>query len=94
MNGEIDAIYNEAEAKAKIDIEDAQLRKVMNDKSGRAFVYRMLNDSGMFRAVYGDVEGLSFMEGRRVVGVNLMNDILRVCPDLFSKMIQERNANE
>lgn len=80
-------------------IDGETLKYLMNNTSGRAFVWRKLEDSSVFVTTFNDSPmRMAFNEGRRAIGLKLWDDILRHCPDQYSLMMREanerRSANE
>ena len=72
---------------------DAAFAELMASADGRLWVWRMLGACGVFHSSWEPHSGrMSFNEGRRDIGLQLLTDITRVCPDLFGQM-QRENTN-
>lgn len=70
--------------------DDAALGWLMADGRGRRVVWRLLGDAGLFRSSIGPTpEITAFNEGRRSLGLALLADLSRVCPERFTEMQQE-----
>lgn len=67
------------------------LRAVLSSASGRRFVWRLLERSGVFRSSFNAVSDsyTAFNEGRRNLGLRVLNDILEADPDAFTLMQRE-----
>ncbi len=73
------------------EIEDATL--LMSTKSGRRFVARMLEDTGVYRVSYTpNAQQTAHNEGNRRVGVELRDLIRKHCPGEF--LLMERESLE
>ncbi len=71
--------------------ETNDLRAVLSSASGRRFVWRLLERSGVFRSSFNAVSDsyTAFNEGRRNLGLRVLNDILEADPDAFTLMQKE-----
>jgi hypothetical protein len=73
---------------------DAALAEVMATADGRLWMWRRLAACGVFRSSWDpDAARMSFNEGRRDVGLQLLADINRICPDQFGPMQKENAGN-
>lgn len=77
--------------KAERDQEVSDLRQVMSTRAGRAFVWRILAEAGVFRISYTGNSDTYFNEGRRALGVALFADINEFC---FGDYLKARSENE
>ncbi|MBX3502803.1 MAG: hypothetical protein KF889_25440 [Alphaproteobacteria bacterium] len=70
---------------------DAAIMAFMSHKQGRAWVWDMLGACGLYRtsARSGDPHMTYFHEGERNVGLRLLAQLQRVCPDHFKTMTEE-----
>ncbi len=65
-------------------------RDVMELVCGRRLVYRLLDRAGIWRVSYaGDTNQTMFNEGQRNMGLALLDDLNRSCPDLYLTMMAE-----
>lgn len=63
---------------------------LMGDVRGRRFVYRQLEDAGIYRLTFtGDALTSAFNEGWRNSGIRLLNKLLQHCPKRLSEMQRE-----
>ena len=70
------------------------MRSVMETPHGRRFVWRYLNEMGVFGAAYapGDALATAYNEGRRGAGLSLQAELKRLCASHFVRMHAEANA--
>lgn len=63
---------------------------LMGDVRGRRFVWRLLEDAGIYRSSFtGDALLTAFNEGQRNQGLRLMDELLQHCPKRLSEMQRE-----
>ncbi len=85
----------ELKAKLRKEREDDDLKQVMSTEYGRRFIWKTLSASGVFEASFtSDPYITSFNEGRRNKGLELFNDVMSVCPDLYLVMAEEAKEQE
>lgn len=66
---------------------------LMSTASGRHWVHSLLETAGIFHSIFSsDPLTMAFNEGRRNQGLQLLNDIMRWCPDDYVQMMRESNA--
>jgi hypothetical protein len=71
------------------------LRWLMGDARGRRFVWNLLAKAGVFRSSMGaSAELTAFNEGRRDLGLVLLADLMRLCPDQYGRMQAEAIAKQ
>lgn len=65
---------------------------VLKTASGRRFVYDILDESGLFSGsfVAGHPDISDFNEGKRDIGVKLLQDLMNAAPDAFTQMYREK----
>jgi len=74
----------------KREIDD--IRNVLSGFSGRRFFWRVLSECGLFRISHeigGKPEDTIFREGKRNIGLFLLNDMNEADPDAYLKMVNE-----
>jgi len=73
------------------DAADEELRAVMVTPPGRRVVFRLLDSStNLFgQSFTGDALTSAFGEGRRAVGISLMQELQRACPREYLQMLGE-----
>jgi hypothetical protein len=65
-------------------------RWLMGEQRGRRFVWDLLAKAGLFRSsLAGTAELTAFNEGRRDVGLALLADLMRLCPEQYARMQAE-----
>ena len=79
--------------------EESDIKWLMSSKRGRRFVWRLLEQAGVFRSSFNtNAMTMSFSEGNRNYGLQLLNLIHTLCPELYPTMIKEqknvRNADD
>lgn len=74
---------------------DQAIKAFMSHQTGRAWVWEQLSACGLYRtsARSGDAYMTYFHEGERNVGLRLMVQLQRACPELYATMSQE-NADD
>lgn len=77
------------EAKLEAKIEEEDLKWVMSNKRGRRFVWRLLDRAGIYRSSFTGNSTTFFNEGQRNIGLMLVAEIHRSCPDQYTQMIKE-----
>lgn len=85
----------ELKAKQRKEREDDDLKQVMSTEYGRRFIWKTLSASGVFEVSFtSDPYITSFNEGGRNKGLELFNDVMSVCPDLYLVMAEEAKEQE
>ena len=79
--------------------EESDIKWLMSSKRGRRFIWRLLELAGVFRSSFNtNAMAMSFSEGNRNYGLQLLNQIHTLCPELYPTMIKEqknvRNADD
>jgi hypothetical protein len=87
-------LIREAEAKRKRVTEEQAIkdfRWLMGTQQGRRIVWRLLDQSGVFRLSFdGNALKMAFNEGNRNFGNQILAQIHRDCPELYSTMTKEQ----
>jgi hypothetical protein len=65
---------------------DADLLWLMNQSEGRRFVWRLLQSCHLYETSFTGTSATFFREGERNVGLQVLADITRLCPDLYARM--------
>ena len=72
----------------------ADLVFVMGDKRGRRFVWRLLTEAKIYHTVYQESQAaMALLEGKRQIGLFLVDEIERECPSEYDKMKAEQRKN-
>lgn len=75
------------------EVEDADWKWLMASKRGRRVVWRMLEQSGVFRLSFNtNALSMAFAEGNRNYGNRVLGKIHELCPELYPTMVKE-NTN-
>lgn len=86
---------DEAEGtRRKLRLDDDALQWLMSDKRGRRHIWRQLELTGVFRNPFsGEPHTTAFECGKQAIGQTLMAQIHRLCPEKYTKMVEEaKNA--
>ena len=66
------------------------LRKILDTYHGRAYIWRQLAECGVFKTSFtGDAEHTFFNEGRRDIGIKMLEEVLTISPKAFTLMQSE-----
>jgi hypothetical protein len=74
--------------------DDEFLRNALKSRAGRDFFWRFLERTHIFETSYsaGAFDMTAFREGERNLGLALLTNILRVAPEAWMQMMQERSS--
>lgn len=63
---------------------------LMGTKRGRRVVWRLLEQAGVFRLSFNtNAMSMAFAEGNRNLGLAMLDQIHRTCPELYTVMLGE-----
>ena len=80
----------EAEVRQVIDTEESDIGWLMSNKKGRRIIWRLMDQSGVFRSSYDDkAMRMAFNEGFRNYGLKLLDMVHACCPELYPTMMKE-----
>lgn len=67
---------------------------IMSTMQGRRWLWDYLSSAHCFHTTHvaGDALGSAFQEGRRSLGLELLSDIMRSCPDSYIQAMREANV--
>lgn len=85
------------EAKRERQGEIDELLWLMSDQRGRRFIWRRLQESGIYSnsyAIGGNLADTAFLEGRRSLGLKLLAFVTDNAPERFNEMQKEAKRNE
>ena len=68
---------------------DADLVWLMCQREGRRFIWRLLQSCRLYETSLAGTSAAFFREGERNVGLRVLADIVRLCPDLHARMAIE-----
>lgn len=79
--------------------EEADLKWLMSNKRGRRYLWRLLDQTGVFRLSFNtNAMTMAFAEGSRSFGNRTLSMIHTLCPELYGPMVKEntsdRNADD
>ena len=69
--------------------EDDDLLWLMNQPEGRRFLWRLLQACHLSDSSFTGTSATFFREGERNVGLQVLADITRLCPELYARMAGE-----
>lgn len=71
--------------------EESDIKWLMSSKRGRRFIWRLLEQAGVFRSSFNpNAMTMSFSEGSRNYGLVILNLIHTLCPELYPTMLKEQ----
>lgn len=65
------------------------LRWVLNSKPGRRFMWRLLEECGVYKTSFTGNSATFFNEGMRNIGLKLINEINNNAPEAYLVMLKE-----
>ncbi len=75
------------------EAEEADIRRLMTSKWGRRFLWRLMDQAGVFRLSYSpDAMAMAFAEGSRNSGLRILNLIHTLCPEHYNAMLKEQTS--
>jgi hypothetical protein len=69
--------------------EDGDLVWLMNQREGRRFLWRLLQSCHLYETSFTGTNATFFREGERNVGLQVLLDVIRLCPELHARMMAE-----
>lgn len=79
------------EERRQFEVEQNDLRWVMNTKQGRRFMHRRLSKAGIWLQSFNTNNAvMAFNEGRRSSGLELLTEIMEACPERYADMLAEQ----
>jgi hypothetical protein len=91
---EAEAQRDERAAKVKRDREVADFKQVVSTKEGRRFIWRLLEEAGVYRSSFTGTSQTFFLEGQRNMGLLLIREIHEICPDVYTTMLKEQESHD
>lgn len=78
-------------SKLSVENEESDVRWLMSSKRGRRVVWRLLDQSGVFRLSFNpNAMHMAFAEGNRNFGNRILSMIHSLCPELYPVMVKEQ----
>lgn len=62
---------------------------IMDSPPGRRYIWRLLGQAGVFHSSFTGNSETFFREGKRAIGLWVMADIDRLCPEKYALMVRE-----
>lgn len=79
--------------KTKIQIRKEQdkedLRSILSSASGRRFMWKLLEECGVYKISFTGNSHTFFNEGKRQIGLRLIEDIFDAAPNAYTEMRME-----
>jgi len=75
------------------DMIDEGLRELVSNRNGRELVWWMLSEAGIYQTSFTGNSTTFFNEGKRSIGLVLLDRLIRMRPDAYAQMIGEHNEN-
>lgn len=69
--------------------EDEDFRSVMSSVEGRRFMWWLLGKTGLYETSFTGNSTTFFNEGKRNIGLLLINRINDVCPEQYANMVRD-----
>ena len=71
------------------------IRSVMDTKSGRLWFFDLLTSCHIFDSSFAmEAIAMAFKEGERNIGLQILRDLMRACPDMYVLMMREANERD
>lgn len=85
----------EIREKTSRENEEADLKWLMGNKRGRRVIWRLLDQSGVFRLSFNtNAMQMAFAEGNRNFGNRILSMIHSQCPELYPVLVKEQQTND
>lgn len=96
LAGEEEREKESAEEKRVRELQEAaDLRWLMRQRPFRRFMWKLLDECGVYRTSFSrDALVMALLEGRRDVGLTQVADLNRHAPDEFDLMARERREKQ
>lgn len=76
-------------SRRKRDREDGDLRKILSIPEGRRLIWKILSETGIYRSSFTGNSETFYNEGRRRIGLFILEEIMKVKPEAYTQMQQE-----
>lgn len=74
----------------ELEAEKTDVKWLMSTKRGRSFMWRLLEQAGIFRSSFdANAMRMAFAEGNRNYGNRVLDMVNRSCPELYTVMVKE-----
>lgn len=78
----------------KKELDRQAIQFVLSDPRGRRFYRQMIEWCGVFRQVFTGNSETFFKDGKRVVGLHMLQRMDEAAPEAFALMMQEGRADD
>jgi hypothetical protein len=69
------------------------LRQIMGSNEGRAWMYALLEQCHLTKTSFSrNALDMAFEEGERNIGLRIMGDLMKACPERYIEMQKEANG--
>lgn len=84
----------EEKALLKQQLRDEALKELLGTKKGRNYYWHLMAMAGVFETSFStNALTMAKNEGERTIGLRLLTDLMRVCPEMYAVMAKEENDN-
>lgn len=78
------------ESKSRSKIQDDGFRELISSPQCRAWIWALLSSTNVFASTFSlEPAAYGLKEGQRSVGLGIMSDIQRLCPEMLATMMRE-----
>jgi hypothetical protein len=85
-------VRQEKAAKAKLALDNAVIQNLMNTVAGRGWMRELLEATHIFHSSYtGEALSSAFKEGERCIGLRILAEVMRACPQAYIQMMMEQS---
>lgn len=81
-------------AQIKREGESEDIKQVLETQSGRNYVWKLLTSCGIYKSSFTGNSTTFFNEGKRSIGLEMLEDILATVPNAYAKMSAENNNKD
>lgn len=80
-------------AKRRDDANKRVLRQLMGSNEGRAWAYELLSLCHVYQSAFSaNALMMACAEGERNIGLRILADLMRACPERYIEMLKEANG--
>lgn len=79
-------------AKNALETHAEDLRGIMRTESGRRWIGKLIDSCGILQGGFVGSSEVYYRQGKRDVGLAVMQELQAFCPDEYIKMLQEARA--
>tara|TARA_Y100000310_G_C20473910_1_gene711437 strand:+ start:582 stop:902 length:321 start_codon:yes stop_codon:yes gene_type:complete len=75
------------------DMINEGLRGLVENRNGRELIWWMLSSAGIYQTSFTGNSTTFFNEGRRAIGLELLDRLISTRPSAYAQMIEEHNTD-